>query len=90
MDKKIDMKVLKMFNEGTVRGNKCRLQVLQWNNRTPVLEKREFWIDDTDLQNPGQEKPGKLKGLTLADVEIIEKNLSEIKQLLKGEEIPHA
>jgi hypothetical protein len=84
-DKKIDLKVLKMYHEGQSRGNKVRLQVVSWNNRTPVLEKREFWVDATDTGPNPVEKPGKMKGLNIDDLEVIEQNIEEIKKFLEEE-----
>ena len=85
MEKKIELNVLKTFDEAITRRGKTRIQVVRWGNYSPVLEKRDFWVDEKDEENPGREKPGKLKGLNIDDVELIEQNLEEIKSLLEKE-----
>jgi hypothetical protein len=77
MAKEITVTVLKVLSEKTTSRGTNRVRIVQYNNGAPQLEKREFWVDDSD-----EEKPGKAKGLTLDDFEILMENADEIKKLL--------
>jgi hypothetical protein len=79
---KITSEVLKVFNEVESRNGIQRLQIIKWGKYKPALEKREYY-DGGEVENIGKEKVGKVKGLKLEDIEIIEKNMEEIKRLLK-------
>lgn len=69
--------VLKVLKEMNTRRGKTRLQIVSWGNRSPVLEKREFWYDDAD-----NEKTGKAKGFNAEDFQLIIEQLGEVKKLL--------
>lgn len=68
---------VKIYDEQEVKGNKIRIHIAIWGNGAPVLEKREFWIDDHD-----QERAGRVKGLNARDMDLILENIDEIKKLL--------
>ena len=80
-DKKIESKVLKVYNEKDSRGGKVRLQVVQWGKYSPTLEKREYYADAD-----GKEKFGKAKGFNSDDFSIILDNADEIEKLLEKSE----
>jgi len=83
-EKKFESTVLKVYSEKEKGKGLVRLRIVKWGKYKPVFEKREFWFDAEDSENPGKEKLGKAKGLKLEDIEIIEDNLDEIKNFLKG------
>lgn len=78
MAKEIVCNVLKVINEVENNRGIIRLQVVQWNNFAPTLEKREYYYDDNS-----EEKAGKAKGLTLDDINLILDNADEIKELME-------
>lgn len=73
--------------------NITRLRVVQWvyekkdgsDGSTTVLEKRSFWINDE-----GQERTGKAKGLNHFDLEKVMQAGTEVRALLKGKGLPSA
>ena len=77
MAKEITVDVLKVLSEKNTSRGTTRLRIVKYNNGSPQLEKREFWMDDED-----QEKPGKAKGLTLEDFELLLESSEEIQRLL--------
>lgn len=77
MNREVTCTVKKVFYEKMVRGNKVRLQVVQWNNGAPTVEKREYWIDKA-----GIEKTGKAKGLNAEDFDILFQNPNELTALI--------
>lgn len=77
-NREITCDVVKVLNETKVRGDVVRLQVVRWNSGKPLLEKRAYWYDDGD-----QEHPGKAKGLTAEDFDIILQNADEIRTILE-------
>jgi hypothetical protein len=83
--KDIKMEVLKVLDEHESRNGVVKVQVVRWGKYKPVLEKREFWNDENDPDQPGKEKPGKAKGFTIEDLEKIEENMEELKKLLDKE-----
>ncbi len=76
-DREITCQVLKVFSEKQGR-NTVRLQAVKWGKYPPVLEKREYWYDDSD-----QEKAGKAKGFNREDFQVIIDNAQEIQNLLQ-------
>jgi hypothetical protein len=80
---KIISEVIKVFNEIESRNGFQRIQVIKWGKYKPKLEKREYYTDDENITDFGSEKVGKLKGFSFEDLELIEKNMDEIKKLLK-------
>lgn len=59
-----------------------RLQVVQYKRGEPRVEKRNYWINDE-----GDLKMGKLKGLLLKDFQIIDEKWEEIEQALNGKKV---
>lgn len=53
------------------------IRVVSWNKRPPVLEKRQIIIDDKTRE----ERSGKNKGLTAAEVEMVVDRWPEIRDL---------
>jgi hypothetical protein len=72
--------VVKVINEDVNphNGSKTRLQVVCWNKGKPTLEKRPYAIN-----NDGQERSLKSKGLTVEDFDIILQNADEIRTILE-------
>lgn len=78
-EKKKDIKcdVLTVLNESESRRGITRLQIVSWNGRSPLLEKREFWTD-----SEGNEKMGKAKGLNLDDLDMIVEQFDAIEKMM--------
>lgn len=76
-EKKITCDVIKIFDEKETHRGKTRIQIVSWNNYSPVLEKRDFWED-----KEGNEKMGKAKGFNIEDFSVISENMDEIEKLL--------
>lgn len=79
MAKEITVNILKILSEKKTSRGTNRMRIVQYNEGNPQLEKREFWINDED-----QEMPGKAKGMTAEDFEVLMQNAEEIKKLLTG------
>jgi len=79
MANKIEVNVLKVFNEKKTRNGSVRLHVIRWGNYSPQLEKREYYFDTEN-----NEKPGKAKGLNHEDLQLIIDNAEEIQKLLES------
>jgi hypothetical protein len=78
MPKEITCKVLKVIDTAELRsGNKVYLRIVSWNDKSPMLEKRECWTDED-----GNEKMGKAKGFTAEDLNKIIENLDEIEKIM--------
>ena len=75
--KEIKVTVLKVLSEKTTSRGTNRMRIVQYNESKPQLEKREFWVNEED-----QEMPGKAKGITAEDFEVLMQNAEEIKKLL--------
>lgn len=56
-----------------------KLRVVQWGKHQAVLEKRLFIFSDEDMDY----RPGRLMGLNLDDIKIIEKNHDKISKILQ-------
>lgn len=78
MGKQIVCTVLKLLNEVENSRGKARLQIVQWNNSAPSLEKREYYTDEND-----EEKAGKAKGLNADDLRLIFENREEIEKIME-------
>lgn len=80
MAREIKCDVLKVINENVNphNNNKTRLQVVRWNNGTPSLEKRPYYVTDD-----GQERSKKAKGLKAEDFDLILQNADEIRAILE-------
>jgi len=79
-EKKFICTVLKLFEEKqSPMGGLTRLQIVQWNKYSPVLEKREYFMKDDE------ERTGKAKGFNSEDFDIIANNIGEIQKLLEKE-----
>jgi hypothetical protein len=79
MAKEITVNILKILSEKKTSRGTNRMRIVQYNEGSPQLEKREFWVNDED-----QEMPGKAKGMTAEDFEVLIQNAEEIKKLLTG------
>ncbi len=75
--KKITCDVIKVFNE--IKGEKItiRLQIVRWNNRPQVFEKREYYIN-----KDGEEITGKIRGLNSDDMSVIWDNDDDIDDIM--------
>jgi len=60
------------------RNSKTIIQVAQWGNNKPTLEKREYYNKE------GKWLPGKCRSFTMSDFKIVLKNKQEIKEALNG------
>jgi hypothetical protein len=69
------LKVLSDYRNG--RGDILRLQIVSWNNGEPKVEKRMYYLDDG-----GEEKTGRLKGLSHDDIQTILKEADVIDDIL--------
>jgi hypothetical protein len=80
--KEIVCNVIKEFN--TIQygeKNKCVLRIVKWGDNPPVLENRKmYWNIDYDVWRAQKVAP-----ITLTEINVIEENIEEIKELL-GEE----
>lgn len=63
------------------KNDKFQLQVISWGRGKPQLAKQELYDDGSGL------KAGKIKGLTLSDLEIVKSNWNEVKAALNGKVI---
>jgi len=80
MSRSITCETVSVLNENKIRnGDIIRLQIVRWNNGKPMLEKRKYWFNDD-----GEERPGKSKGLTAQDFDIILQNSDNIKYVLEA------
>ena len=79
-EKKFTCNILLALDEQIGRGNVIRLQVVRWNEYSPVLEKREYYKNKDN-----EEKTGKAKGFNYEDFEIILENAEKIQKLLEKE-----
>lgn len=77
MEKEIKCDVLKIFDEKQTSRGKTRIQIISWNGRSPVIEKRDYWEDED-----GNEKTGKLRGINNDDFSILIENQDEIEKLM--------
>jgi len=75
--KKITCDVIKVFNETDTGKVKTRLQIVRWNNRPQVLEKREYYIN-----KDGEETTGKIRGLNSDDMSVIWDNDDAIDDIM--------
>lgn len=83
MEEKFKFNALKTFREKHVDSkNLIRLWVVQWHSGKPVLEKRRIWVDQKD----GVEKPRKMVGMNIEDLNYIVEHQQEIADILKGEQ----
>jgi len=67
-------------NLGLYKNDKFQLQVVTWGRGKPQLAKQELYED----QN-GQIKAGKIKGLTLEDLELVKANWKSVQAALQGQ-----
>lgn len=75
--KEVKCEVIKVFDERETRRGKIRLQVIRWGTYSPVLEKREYWINEEN-----EERTGKAKGLNGDDIRLLSDHFDEIEKLL--------
>lgn len=75
--KDIKCEILTVLNEAETRRGITRLQIVSWNDRSPMLEKREYWTD-----KEGNEKAGKAKGLNLDDLDMIVDQFDAIEKMM--------
>lgn len=78
-ERQIVCDVLKIFDEKKGRII-TRVQVIRWGSYSPVLEKRDYYINAED-----EERTGKAKGFNHEDFKILMDNAEEIQDLLEKE-----
>ena len=75
--KKITCDVIKIFNEIKTEKVVTRVQIVRWNNRPQVLEKREYYIN-----KEGEEITGKIRGFNSDDTSVIWDNDEKIDDIM--------
>ena len=70
-------RILKLHKD-TWNNSKTIIQVVQWGNNKPSIEKRDYYKKD------GEWITGKCRSFSLEDFKILLKNKEEIKEALKN------
>ena len=72
--------IIELSRTETPKGNPVVLRVVSWNNGSPKLEKRSFWMDAE-----GELRTGKNVGITAEDFQLLLEKKDEVLEALSGD-----